>query len=511
MKQRYTWRPSKIWIKVRKFVQYLTLLVFLALFIVSQNRNAPGDLVNLFVRLDPLLTISHLLSSRTFIFASTISLITVILTLVFGRAWCGWLCPLGTILDLFSLNRWRSSTAVSPSEGWRRVKYFLLLTILVAALFGNLSLLILDPITILLRTLSTSIWPALDQVITAAESFLYQIPILAKPVSTFDMWLRPMILPSNPVYFSNVFIFMFVFLAIIALNLIKSRFWCRYLCPLGGLLGLLSKYALIQREVDEGCKGCKLCTKACPTGTIDPDNNYASDPGECTMCLDCIEACPRDGVTFRAGVPHVQWNEYDPGRREFLAAIGTAIAGIALFRVVPLAFRQPTHLLRPPGVGQDDFMDTCIRCAECVQACPTGGLQPAVTEAGLEGLWTPGLVPRLGYCDYSCTACGQICPVQAIPPLTLEQKREQVIGKAYIDTDRCIPWSDKEGCIVCEEMCPIPDKAIYLEEEILHDNGEITVLQLPHVDRELCIGCGVCEYKCPLNGEAAIRVYVPQG
>jgi Pyruvate/2-oxoacid:ferredoxin oxidoreductase delta subunit len=159
-----------------------------------------------------------------------------------------------------------------------------------------------------------------------------------------------------------------------------------------------------------------------------------------------------------------------------------------------------------------------------VQACPTGGLQPAVTEAGLEGLWTPVLVPRLGYCDYSCTACGQICPVQAIPSLTLEQKREQVIGKAYIDTDRCIPWADQEGCIVCEEMCPIPDKAIYLEEveilhdkaiyleevEILHDSGEISVLQLPHVDRELCIGCGVCEYKCPLNGDAAIRVYVPQ-
>jgi polyferredoxin len=185
MKQRYTWRPSKIWIKVRKFVQYLTLLIFLALFIVSQNRNAPGDLVNLFVRLDPLLTISHLLSSRIFIFASTISLITLLLTLVFGRAWCGWLCPLGTVLDLFSLNRWRSSAAVSPSEGWRRMKYFLLLTILVAALFGNLSLLILDPITILLRTLSTSIWPALDQVITAVESTLYQIPILAKPVSTY--------------------------------------------------------------------------------------------------------------------------------------------------------------------------------------------------------------------------------------------------------------------------------------------------------------------------------------
>jgi len=129
-------------------------------------------------------------------------------------------------------------------------------------------------------------------------------------------------------------------------------------------------------------------------------------------------------------------------------------------------------------------------------------------EAGLEGAWTPVLVSRLGYCDYSCNACGEVCPVGAIPPLTLEEKRLQVIGKAYIDEDRCIAWADHGECIVCEEMCPIADKAIKLEERQATrvDGGTVNV-KLPHVIREHCIGCGICEYQCPVNGDAAIRVY----
>ena len=373
MNQRFTWHPTKGWIKVRKLVQYFALLIFLLLFVVAQDRDAPGNFVNLFVRLDPLLTISHLFASRTFLIASTVSIITFILTIVFGRVWCGWICPLGTVLDLFSLRRWRKKPEMPLSDSWRSVKYFLLLTILAAALFGNLTLLILDPITIMLRTFSTSVWPALDQVITAAEGILYQIPLLAKPIAAIDMLVRPTLLPSTPVYYRNAVFFLFFFLGVIALNLIKPRFWCRYLCPLGGLLGLLSKFALVKREVGDECKGCTLCANACPTGTIDPAENYASDPGECTMCLDCAPACPRQGVGFQAGVPKVQWNAYDPGRREFLAAIGTAVAGTALIKISPSSNSPSSHLLRPPGVDESDFMDACIRCAECVRACPTGG------------------------------------------------------------------------------------------------------------------------------------------
>lgn len=154
-------------------------------------------------------------------------------------------------------------------------------------------------------------------------------------------------------------------------------------------------------------------------------------------------------------------------------------------------------------------MARCLRCGRCLKACPTGGLQPALAQAGLEGFWTPVLVPRLGYCDYTCNTCGQVCPSGAIPPLSLDEKHRLPIGTAYIDHSRCIPWADNRNCICCEEVCPLPEKAIVLDEvEVKGANGEVALVRRPHVVRERCLGCGICENKCPLDSEAAIRVWV---
>ena len=501
--------PVGPWITARKVVQYLTLIIFLALFLLSARGGLAGNLINFPMRLDPLVMLSHLLASRTFLVGSSLALFTIILTLVFGRAWCGWLCPLGTTLDIFSLKRWRGKRQ-EPPETWRSVKYALLLTILVAAFFGNLTLLVFDPLTIIFRALTVSIWPAVDQIVTVIESSLYNIPFMAGTISTVDGVLRPVILPPEPVYYRDAVLFGAVFLGVVLLNLAAPRFWCRYLCPLGGMLGLISKLALFRREVGEDCKGCVLCKQVCPTGTIDPEMGYASDPSECTMCLDCLEVCPRSSIAFTPGLKLAEWHSYDPNRRQALVAFGSTIAALALFRSSALTKRETPHLIRPPGARENNLLSKCVRCAECMRACPTSGLQPAVTEAGLEGFWTPVLIPRLGYCDYSCNACGQICPVQAIPPLALEDKRTQVIGRAYINQNRCLAWSDHVPCIVCEEMCPLPEKAIQLQEsQDIDQQGNPITLQLPSVLRERCIGCGICEYKCPVNGEAAIRVYVP--
>ena len=505
---------SRAWITARKLVQYAALFAFLLFFLVSKQRSWPADLANLPMRLDPLLMLAHLFASRTFLLGSSLALLAILLTLVFGRAWCGWICPLGTVLDLFSLKRWRGKRP-PPPESWRKVKYSLLLVTLAAAALGNLTLLIFDPLTIFFRSLSVAIWPAIDQVVTTIEIALFQAPALSDLVSTFDGWIRPNIFPTEPIHYRDTILFAAVFMGVIALNLFSPRFWCRYLCPLGGLLGLIGKLALFRREVGPECQGCNLCTSACPTGTIDPHKNYASDPSECTLCLDCLETCPRSLITFSPRLSTARWNEYDPGRRDLLLAFGGAVLGVALFRSNWLTKREPPHLLRPPGVraatSNSVAFSNCIRCSECIRACPTNALQPAVFDAGLEGLWTPVVVPRIGYCDFSCNTCGQICPVQAIPPLSLEVKRQEVIGKAYIDQDRCIAWADQRDCIVCEEMCPLPEKAIQLEEMQVWgaDNTSITV-KVPHVLRERCIGCGICEYKCPVNGEAAIRVFVPE-
>jgi len=149
-----------------------------------------------------------------------------------------------------------------------------------------------------------------------------------------------------------------------------------------------------------------------------------------------------------------------------------------------------------------------VRCNECVKVCETQGLQASFLEGGWQNLLTPRLVPRLGYCSYSCNACGQVCPTGAIPNLALEAKRHTLIGLARVDRSRCLPWVYGIDCIVCEEACPLGDKAIKLEvTQMANGAGEQVTVQRPYVIKELCIGCGVCEYQCPMGGEAAIRVF----
>lgn len=495
------------WTHSRKLVQGLALLAFMVLFLQSRPEGWPGTWVNIPMRLDPLAVISHLLSSKTFLAGSSLAIITILLTLTAGRAWCGWLCPLGTLLDL--ITPLRKKDAVEPAEKWRLVKYGILITTLTAALFGNLTLLILDPLTIIFRSLTISIWPAVDHIITSSQAALFHIPALSDSISSLDVWLRPYILPPAPIYNRDAWIFLFVFAGVIAFNWVAPRFWCRYLCPLGALLGLISKIAIFRRIVGEDCKNCAICSAKCPTGTIDPENGYASDPSECTMCMDCLDACPRSSIKLAPGLKPAAWHKYDPSRRTALSSIGIAVAGIAVFGIDQHQHQDSRYLVQPPGGRENNLTSICIRCGECMRACPTSGLQPALLEGGLANVWTPVLIPRIGYCDFSCNACGQVCPVGAIPPLSLEIKQTTPIGRAYIDQNRCIAWADHTDCIVCEEMCPVADKAIKLvPTDFTREDGTVVSVKLPEVHRERCIGCGVCEYKCPVNGEAAIRVNV---
>jgi polyferredoxin len=185
---------ARNWTALRKSLQAFALLAFVALFVLTRRVAWPPSLVNLPLRLDPLAMLAHLLASRTFLVGSALALLTLLLTLAAGRVWCGWLCPLGTVLDLFSLGRWRAVRS-APAAWWRKAKYGLLLTTVSAALFTNLTLLVFDPLTILFRTLSASVWPALDQVVTAAEAAFYRVPALQPAVLAFERLARPRLLP----------------------------------------------------------------------------------------------------------------------------------------------------------------------------------------------------------------------------------------------------------------------------------------------------------------------------
>jgi ferredoxin len=479
----------------------LTLSLFLFLLIATRQNLEVALPVNLYFRLDPLTGITAMLASRSWLAPMALGIATLLLALVFGRVWCGWLCPLGTVLD------WTPSYRANAIPGnWRLVKYGVLVTIVIAALWQSLTLLILDPITLLGRTVAGVIIPGLNVAVTAAEGWLYGFTPLQPSVEWFDRFARSSLLTDQPFFLPNLWI-LAVFVGVLALNAIRPRFWCCYLCPLGALLGLLARISLIRHRVDTlKCVACQRCADVCHTAAIHPDRRFAASPGECTTCLDCVEVCPTGAIAFTRQLRPAP--VFDLSRREFLTIGAVATVGAALLPVIPSAERRKPTLVRPPGATTASMLNQCVRCGECVKVCPTGGLQPSLSWGDWSGLWTPRLAARLGYCDYSCNSCGQVCPTGAIPELPLEEKRRTVIGIARIDEKRCIPFAENRDCLVCEEMCPVSDKAIKLEaESVVNSSGQLITVRRPAVINDQCIGCGICETKCPVEGESAIIIH----
>ncbi len=504
--------PAKYIRLLRRSVQTLALLFFLYLFIFATYMNPQPGLTEIFYRFDPLVALTSMLAGRVLIAGLALSGITVVVTLLFGRVWCGWICPMGTTLDLLKPGQgMQKNIPKPPSDKWRSLKYLLLIFVLAAAIFGNQSLLFLDPISIMTRTMANAIWPALGFAVRAVEGFLYQFDALWGPLDAIhSAVIFPIFRDLLSVYPLAVPVFLF-FAGIVALNWWAERFWCRYLCPLGGLLGFVSRFSFFRRVVGEECSACTQCSRHCQTGTIDPARNFASDPAECTVCYDCVDSCPKGSTTFQWQFPH--WKPavsqpYDPSRRNFFGVLGLSAVTVALAHVEPIEKRTPADLIRPPGINPIDFEELCIRCNECVRVCPTQGLQASFLEGGWRNLLTPRLNPRIGYCSYTCAACGQACPTGAIPKLALEEKRHTPMGLARVDRNRCLPWAYNIDCIVCEETCPVANKAIKLQvDNVINGRGEAVAIKRPYVVKEMCIGCGMCEFQCPMGGNAAIQVF----
>ena len=480
----------------RRLAQAFFFFLFLFLVLIADLRWVGGYPVSLFLELDPLVGVGTAIAAHEIFRGVMWGLLVLAVTLLLGRVFCNWVCPLGTLHQAsgWALSRRRTAQEKIQSNRYRSIyqlKYIILAALLAMAVFGSLQIGLLDPIALFHRTMAAAILPVAH--------------MMGGGVFTTQH------------YAVGAWVIGGILLALVAANLLVPRFFCRALCPLGALLGLMSRFSLWRIERDEGkCNGCDHCLAHCE-GASDPQSRLRKS--ECFVCFNCIEDCPRGSLSLR-WLPERRTEITNPevaGRRVVLAGL----VGFALFGFARSSGSTrkgwDKRVIRPPGsLPEEAFLARCIKCDVCLRVCPTNTLQPAGFEAGIEGIWTPIHNMRIGPCEYNCTLCGQVCPTGAIQPISVEQRmglgehegRGPVrIGTAFIDRGRCLPWAMDKPCVVCQEVCPVSPKAIFTRQVTLWGrDGEEVTLEPPYVDPDHCIGCGVCEYECPVKDKAGIRV-----
>jgi len=521
----------------RRISQIFFLLLFLVLLLFTSMSLFPGGAteiklrapVSLFFEWDPLVALVNALASHALYRGLLWSLLILLPTLFLGRFFCGWICPLGTLQQFVGnlpseAKRGKQRLESNRYKRWQTGKYVVLLAGLVAALFGAAVIGWIDPFSLLVRSLGLSIFPALNSAATAALTPLESSHVAAikSTGQTLHTILHYTVLDlRQPHYAQSVFLGL-LFLAILALGLRVTRFWCRAICPLGALLGVVSRWSVLglHKNLDT-CDHCNRCLLNCQGGD-DPIGGAPWRKAECVMCMNCVESCPHGSLEFRFFRPQSERREVasaDLGRRRTLTGLVAGAVAVPLLRAnTGLSKGRNAQLLRPPGaLDEPEFLSRCIRCGECMKACPNTALHPTLEQAGLEGLWTPTLVPRIGYCEPSCVRCSEVCPTGAIWQITPKDKGWVVgvgqqsqpirLGTAFYDRGRCLPWAMATDCIVCEEWCPVSPKAIYVEEtQVVDSAGNIKTLKQPRVDPSRCVGCGACEFACPLQERPAIYV-----
>ena len=391
------------------------------------------------------MALGAVLARKEIILRGLWSLILVGATLLVGRFFCAYVCPMGASIDfldrLFFRKRARRDLPRGKSPG--KVKFFLLFLFLSAAL-GGLSLgFFLDPISLLTRVYALFFYPF-------AVTLINLLMDLFRPVLQALGWIGLARWHTPQPVFYLVLITFLVFAAIIALNRYAPRFWCRYLCPLGAFLALLSPLGLFRRRVNEACNECMKCRKNCPMAAIE-ENPRNTRLSECIQCRTCADVCPQNAVSFSPAVKNAApVGEYSPpeiSRRGFLYSFTGGMTLAFLAERTPFApLRGKRQLVRPPGaLPEDEFLQTCIRCGECLKSCITNTLQPCFWEGGLTGLWTPRLETRYAACEQNCHVCGKVCPTPAIRSVSLEEKNHAKIGTAILRKEMCLVWAERQN------------------------------------------------------------------
>lgn len=408
----------------------------------------------------------------------------LLLTFVFGRIYCSVICPMGVFQDLvIRVRKLLSPKARKPKRHFvkepRIVRYGVLAIVIVTALtFSQLLLTVLAPYSAYGRMVRSivglsrgeSLAPAL--LITAAATLV---------VICVCAW-------------------------------IWGRGWCNTVCPVGSVLGLVSRFSLFKVSLDQSqCVSCRKCEKGCKSSCIDIDT-HTIDHSRCVDCFDCLDSCPKGGIKFRFSLPRKAktgpvTKSVDKGRRAFMATTALVGGSLALGAqnkrldggladVIDKTSPERSERLVPFGAESvKDFYDRCTACQLCVSNCPNGVLRPS-TDIG--HFLQPQMGYEKGWCRPECTTCSQVCPAGAIRPLKAEEKLTHKIGTAKVNLSLCLAAKDEAGCGNCSRHCPVGAVRM-VKTDGYHRS-------IPVVAEAQCIGCGACEYLCPARPISAITV-----
>lgn len=454
----------------------------------------------------------------------------LVLTALFGRVYCAMLCPLGVLMDTVA---WFGSKRGKKRRlPYRRGHTWLRVAVVAAtvALFvagSAVALGFLDPFSLFGRIMAGTVRPVAGW---------------ANNLVAHRGWTKPVTVAPSAAAATGVAVGMLAVVVLLALW--RGRLWCNTACPVGAVLGAVSKFSLFRLSFTSGaCASCSLCERACPAQCIDYRRQRV-DHSRCVMCLDCVSACRKTGLNVEfayrrklAATKEGPLTDLPPcppsppaTRREFLAAAGTLAAGAPGQRRGwnegggggggggrggggqgqaeghagdghdgrRLTPATKNAVLPPGAVSLAHFQATCTACHLCVTHCPSQVLRPAITQHGLAGFLQPYQDFGVAFCDFNCAQCSQVCPTGAIQPITVEQRQVVQTGVAHFFRGRCVVRAKGTACGACAEHCPT--QAVHM---VPFRGGRLTI---PEVAPELCVGCGACEHICPVLPDKAIVV-----
>lgn len=423
--------------------------------------------------------------------------ILVVATLVFGRIYCSVICPLGITQDILArLNMKKNKYAYSKPLTWLR--YIVLAVFAVLLVMGMASAVaFIEPYSIFGRIAQSLLQPVyltINNLLAIASERMDSYAFYER-----EVWMRG----------SITLIVAIVSLVVVAVLAIRGgRTYCNTICPVGTILGVLSRFSWLKVCIDtEKCKNCRKCERNCKASCIDI-KNHQIDYSRCVVCGNCLEQCGFDAIKYcHAAAPSGKTDSN--GRRQFLVGTGLAITsavlaqekkkvdgGLAVIEDKVKSERK-TKITPPGSFSADNMKSHCTACQLCVSACPNDVLRP---DTDLSSLMQPIMSYEKGYCRPECNRCSEVCPAGAIKPITLAEKSSIQIGHAVWVKKNCIVVSDGVECGNCARHCPTG--AIQMVETEIDGNKAM----IPAVNEARCIGCGACENLCPSRPFSAIYV-----